>query len=109
MADAPKIRRWYISQGDCFEVKNGEWMLAEDVAKVFPPDVAFMPVPRCEHCQHWEQHDSFTPTGECRQIEANDNGPVNPSAIMPVEASLTTRSDFGCVLFQAKPQTDSGQ
>lgn len=84
-------------------------MRVEDVAKVFPLDVSFMPVPRCEHCQHWERHDSFSPMGECQQIQLNDNGPINAAALMPVEACLTVRSDFGCVLFTGKPVADKCQ
>jgi len=47
------------------------------------PDVAYMPVPRCETCRHW------TDWGSCEKLPWNDG-------------HVRTEPDFGCVKWEAK-------
>lgn len=99
---------------------NGNWMLASDVEKVFPSGVAFMPVPRCSDCRHWEDGapmefvEGSHPKGRwgyCHLIATKDYEPVNPEALAfrdtesaPEHAEpLYTNENFGCVQFEAKP------
>lgn len=46
-------------------------------------DVAYMPVPRCETCSHWE-HTSVTNYGRCLQL------------------GIGSMRDFGCVRWEEK-------
>lgn len=108
MADAPKIPRWYISleTGDCLETPSGDWMRVDDVEKVFPPDVTFMPVPRCDACRWWTpKGDAF---GRCERTHAtqwpgaedDSLATAMASADPNAEAELLTSAAFGCVQFE---------
>ena len=50
----------------------------------FKPDVAYMPVPRCDSCKHWTPHGNGY--GDCPTVQ-NDHG---------------TSADFGCTQWEAK-------
>ena len=51
------------------------------------PDVAYMPVPRCDTCRHWERHAS--------------NGVCSRHSDKTREA-LCTEGDFGCVQWDVR-------
>ena len=51
----------------------------------FKPDVAFMPVPRCDACEHYEHYDHHAPNvGLCFHLGER------------------VQQDFGCVAWKAK-------
>lgn len=51
----------------------------------FKPDVAYMPVPRCETCAHWQSS-----TKACAALRS---GPLS---------CIYTAPDFGCVKWKAR-------
>lgn len=113
MADTLKIPRWHISDGDCFETGRGEWMRVDDVEAIFPPDVALMPVPRCDKCRWWTpKRDGF---GRCERTHATQwPGPEDDSLATAMastdpnaEAELCTDASFGCVQFTPKAPTEA--
>lgn len=58
------------------------------------PDVAYMPVPRCDLCARWKRHRSSllmgrVAAGDCRGIER-------------FAAINATREDFGCVQWKER-------
>jgi hypothetical protein len=71
---------WHISEP---EVRN-------IIAKYCPmkPNVAYMPVPRCETCKHWKPVIGVPSEGLCRNVNAGFVILVTP--------------DFGCVKWEAK-------
>lgn len=63
----------------------------------FQPGVAYMPVPRCKTCAHWDNIGSSNPHhGRCRLGEHN--------AFSLADISETTHANFGCVQWEAKAQ-----
>ncbi len=63
----------------------------------FKPDVAYMPVPRCETCAHWERAEyprpGVHPAGRC----------LNKVVWHQYDkADIFTFEDFGCVQWKAK-------
>jgi hypothetical protein len=61
------------------------------------PDVAYMPVPRCETCAHWTQREHDKTTGICGLD-------VTPSHKMwpDMYDNIVTTEDFGCVQWKKK-------
>jgi hypothetical protein len=65
---------------------------------------------RCKNCRHWTDPkqqtwwDSFAMWGQCVKTNVDENdsplmiAEVNPVRFIPV----TTREDFGCVMFESK-------
>lgn len=66
-----------------------EGHIAEVIAKhcPFQPDVAYMPVPRCDGCRHWETLDHMPN--------------VDHKAVCGLLLRLTSQ-DFGCTAWEAK-------
>lgn len=64
--------------------------IAEIVAKhcPFKPDVAYMPVPRCDSCARWARPDPKQ-DGICTLWKGN-------------RIVVTTSADYGCVRWEAK-------
>jgi len=70
------------------------------------PDVAYMPIPRCETCAYWKTRDGIQ---ECdRAIEGTyilDQSELRFYVYTnddPSGVGLATRADFGCVEWKAK-------
>lgn len=112
MAQAPKIQRYYHDAGGVMNPTDhpdlGDWMRTEDVEGVFKPDVAYMPVPRCDQCRYWGHRVDGTPHG-------NKGGVIAGAPMSTCEHSrdklryggrenglLWTDEDFGCVQWEAK-------
>lgn len=68
------------------------------------PDIAYMPVPRCETCAYWRRF-----AGELLPTRLERVGTCQMSLDPPdrhnalVYGNLETEFDFGCVLWKAKP------
>lgn len=69
----------------------------------FKPGVAYMPVPRCDSCTHWDPHDKLK-IGWCNlqrtkpwatKIRAEDG------------AGILTNADFGCTEWEVKANDDT--
>lgn len=68
---------------------------------ILQPGVAYMPVPRCDSCQHWEPRDGDGDdgTGHCWfHTERHGEAKMYPDMY---DAIITT-ADFGCVQWEAK-------
>lgn len=65
------------------------------VGRININDVAYMPVPRCDGCLHWEKNLRYS--GVCRKSEDDDGG------LSADDAMIVTRQSFGCVQWEAKP------
>ncbi len=62
----------------------------------FKPDVAYMPVPRCETCAHWDNLATENKHhGACRLYEHDVYAPVSFSR-------MVTTENFGCVRWKEK-------
>lgn len=62
----------------------------------FEPDVAYMPVPRCDGCRHWDPSppNAYSrPSGVCKVVAIYTERGRLP---------LGTAEDFGCVRWEAK-------
>lgn len=62
----------------------------------FEPEVAYMPIPRCESCRRWTKHPPGaypSPSGSCDVLRF-----TSPMG----EWHMTTSPDFGCVRWEAK-------
>lgn len=70
----------------------------------FLPDTAYMPVPRCDQCKHWDTshvppHHDATGTGYCnRMLEPNSK------AYADMDDGVLTAPDFGCVQWEQEPR-----
>ena len=75
-----------------------EGYVSEIIGKHCPmlPDVAYMPVPRCDSCGHWELDPAYMdPVGRCLNKESKIGSDCNDYTIM-------TDADFGCVQWKAQ-------
>lgn len=59
----------------------------------FKPNVAYMPVPRCETCAHYEKAPFEDGIGQCRNEDLK---------LAPGERRMVIQEDFGCVQWEAK-------
>jgi hypothetical protein len=67
---------------------------------------------RCADCKHWYQGDVATEWGDCERMQGSEGMPVDEDTLAFAEAvepvtrndivSVTTRSDFGCVMWEQK-------
>ena len=79
--------------------QGASWRLgvkaAHDVTQ-FLPDVAYMPVPRCDQCAHWERYGEADneQIGKCF---------VHAKTAYSCRSGLKTHESFGCVEHKAKP------
>lgn len=98
----------------------GDWMRREDVEQAFQPGVAYMLVPRCDACKHWEREEEghwdahpckllsrdFCCSG--RLVKRADGGLEHQPPDFPAGATggggVETRPDFGCVQYEARDQ-----
>ena len=77
----------------------GEGTIAEVIVKhcPFKPDVAYMPVPRCDGCKHWAPLKEPDHTwSDCLVLSTG--------TVVSTEGDevIQTRKDFGCVQWEAK-------
>jgi len=64
----------------------------------FAPDVAYMPVPRCDGCAHWLA--SRTANGQSRIAVGRCAMPFStapPQRVLLGRTPFLTRADYGCV------------
>jgi hypothetical protein len=112
MATIPQIPSYSILPRE--SPFKGEWMLVADVAAVFTPGVAYMPVPRCDQCRWWYRgSDDPEGIGRCERFESQtvetfrdvgDEELLFVLASDPQEAgTMFTRGRFGCVQWEGKP------
>lgn len=69
----------------------------------FKPDVAYMPVPRCDGCKHWSRWIEGEPNGSCELTK--DAWQTENKAKFYAEGGyvrVDTEANFGCVQFEAK-------
>lgn len=65
----------------------------------FKDGVAYMPVPRCNGCRHWNKDNSYVDsTGECG-LQNSPEGKVSSDC---GDYTIYTTGDFGCVQFETK-------
>lgn len=66
--------------------------------------VAYMPVPRCETCAHWDSsYGAINPGwGVCRGLRTADKLVLNADVGLSAVAQITTGADFGCVRWKSK-------
>lgn len=92
------IQRYYIDERGVAKSDTGEWMRADEVNAVFKLGVAYMPVPRCEDCAHWDrQIIAGRPLsgGMCRRAGLANSGVI-------IDEQMETHKGFGCVSFKEK-------
>jgi len=87
---------------------DGDDTIVEKIKKhcPFKPDVAYMPVPRCDGCRHWD-HECVTGVGtaECFRPEMSakvDVTPLNTGETININFQMRTKADFGCTLWEGK-------
>ena len=79
-----------------YDVGVNEMQLIITEAAPFKPDVAYMPVPRCESCRHWDNIGGTNRFhGWCRLAQ---HDPYSMAAF----TSMVTHADFGCVAWRMK-------
>ena len=63
----------------------------------FEPDVAYMPVPRCDSCAHWIPVKHLEHTwSACEELSTGRVASTEGDDV------IQTRADFGCVQWKAK-------
>lgn len=67
----------------------------------FKLETAYMEVPRCDACVHWERAPRRRVWGGCSKIAWGEPSGKTP-AVIDSPGGLETRADFGCVLWEAK-------
>jgi hypothetical protein len=60
--------------------------------------VAFMPVPRCDGCKHWDKDVSDKDRGQCMKVYGHDDTKMWPD----LYDGVNTTADFGCVQWESK-------
>ena len=65
----------------------------------FKPDVAYMPVPRCETCAWWERSKIFSTHGECQYARTDD---LDRKLWATAYDGVLTEADFGCTEWKVK-------
>ena len=118
----PSIQRYYIDERGIAKSDTGEWMRADEVNAIFKPEVAYVPVPRCDQCAHWKPFEEdlqparvggivehlkaynlwpaelvLTKLGDCK-LSTADESKMGAFDELPV----ATHHDFGCVQWKAK-------
>lgn len=68
----------------------------------FKPNVAYMPVPLCQTCVHWDREEvTIAETAEC--LHPNMSAIVHwsdDSLDIPIHFRMRTKPDFGCTEFE---------
>jgi hypothetical protein len=88
---------------------DGGWPsgIADIIRKHFPfkdftEGVAYMPVPRCETCKHWEPIAPFNDHGRCLMVDSGEKKMWASEAVNESYEGIETTLDFGCVQWEAK-------
>ena len=73
----------------------------------FKPDTAYIPVPRCETCQHWRPRTGSTITGFCYspKVARGYSVPVPDGGALVEDDegwAILTHKDFGCVQWEKR-------
>jgi hypothetical protein len=69
----------------------------EKVHAMFEPGVAYMPVPRCDHCRWWQRDESSSEFGLCNRAY---DAATKCRAVHGF--GLSVHSSFGCVQWETK-------
>jgi len=116
------LQRYYIDERGVAKSDTGDWMRADEVNAVFKPGVAYMPVPRCDQCAHWQEFEADAQPGTVGNIvrRAKAEGLWPPYLVLPLLGDcaqstsdgskmsagsriIETQHDFGCVMIEEKP------